>query len=337
MSKLAEIETAEEIWAQSDAIDKAILRHKREEEEKLKELLAIEESFQISKEKKEKEKMEKEKEFNELLNKSIDAIIEPSKTEEEKTMEEVIAENPTLETENVAAILTELIANDLSHKFSCATIPDQNFLFLAQMDSRQRMEKVDKFTYLGPIFSSLARNGGTFFDLHALQPYEEVMNSSGEKMEQKVYKLLFFHPTLDVKLKKEGILELQLFFSKFIQTQDASQNTIEFGAILKALQVAIKEKYPVAQFGYFDPHSKKRWIFQFQNAHLFIYVVQDRTPNSVREKGIISQWVSSIYPVFMEIIGNVSYFTFTPEQIESIAKENLDEDYPTTPLEGEQV
>lgn len=248
-----------------------------------------------------------------------------NKEDDASTPEQIMKENPSVPISDVAILLSKAISSELAKISGCSTRVEQSIILVKQVSERKFISDLTKYTFMSFIYTDL-RNLGFW----ALQPFDYVLNGSDNKIEQKAYRMLIFDPVRhekagDEKYKKD-LPFLHQFFEKYIRGKTVKEGQqVQFGLLLKAIKEGLESPGKQLYFDLEIPDKDARWIFQLHGNELYVYFSKTAAPNTVLEPAQMSPWISSIHPYFVQMHSSHFYVELTPENIEAIKHENLDE------------
>lgn len=246
--------------------------------------------------------------------------------EEEETppVEKIMNENPTVPISDLAILLSKSMSTELAKMSGCNTRVEQSIVLVKQVSERKFVSELTKYTFMSFIYTDLKN-----LAFWSLQPFDYVFNGA-TKIEQKAYRMLIFDPLRheqpgDEKFKKD-LSFLHKFFEKYIRGQTVKEGQqVQFGLLLRAIKEGLESPGKQLYFDLEIPDKDARWIFQLNGNELFVYFSKTAAPNIILEPAQMSPWISSIHPYFAQMHHSHFYVALTPENIEAILHENLDE------------
>lgn len=245
----------------------------------------------------------------------LDTIDEVKSEEPAIPVSDILKGTATIPISQVFNFVTEHIAKAIGEHLGAVTDCDRTFTYFEQLKSRKRLEDITQYTFLHPLLGKNQENSAPI--LSAIEPYAQCKNERGVLVDKPCFSMYEFEPGNDDSTG--GLLDLHQFFEKEIRRKSIGASNLSFAHILASfLECYTNGFLSFSVYEAIENEPQPRWVFQINNAEIYIYKLVFNPPYEAIEKSFKSQWVSSTKVYFKRTIKPAAHFSLTETEIEGI-------------------
>lgn len=245
----------------------------------------------------------------------LDTVAEEKSDEPTVPVSDILNGTATIPISQVFGFVTEHIAKAIGEHLGAVSDCDRTFTYFEQLKSRKRLEEITQYTFLHPLLGKSKENSAPV--LSAIEPYTQCKNERGVLVDKPCFSMYEFEP--ESEGASGGLLALHQFFEKEMRRKSIGASNLSFAHIIASFLECHTNGYlSFSVYEAIEDEPQPRWVFQVNNADIYIYKLVSNPPYEAIEKSFKSQWISSTKVYFKRSIKPAAHFSLSDSEIEEI-------------------